>query len=163
VKLHRSREQYPTPEWTAHQLREAFPWDTAPRFVLRDRDSIFGHESVQQLKAMGVKQVLSTPNAPRQRAYIERLIGTIRPRMPRSCHRVQREQPSPASGCVHRVLPSEPHALESRKGHTEQTTDPTGECRKDSGDPRGRRTASSLRTSRRLKQCAGQRSARSVW
>ena len=55
-----------------------FPWETAPRFLLRYRDSIFGHEFVQQLKTMGIKQILSTPKAPRQRAYIERLIGTIR-------------------------------------------------------------------------------------
>jgi transposase InsO family protein len=45
---------------------------------LRDRDSIFGHEFVQQLKAMSIEQVLSTPKAPRQRAYIERLIGISR-------------------------------------------------------------------------------------
>jgi putative transposase len=70
--------QHRTAEWTAHQLREAFPWDTAPGFLLRDRDSIFGHEFVQQVEAMGIQEVLSTPGAPRQRAYIERLIGTIR-------------------------------------------------------------------------------------
>jgi putative transposase len=63
---------------TAHQLSEAFLWDTAPRFLLRDRDRIVGQEFVQQLKAMGIKQVLSTPNAPSQRDHIERLIGTIR-------------------------------------------------------------------------------------
>jgi putative transposase len=74
--LHFAVTQHPTAEWTSQQLREAFPWDTAPRLLLRDR--IFGHEFVQQLKAMGIKQVLSTPGAPRQRAYIERLIGTIR-------------------------------------------------------------------------------------
>jgi putative transposase len=76
--LHFAVTQHPTAEWTAQQLREAFPWDTAPRFLLRDRDSIFGHEFVQQLKRMGIRQVLSTPHAPGQRAYVERLIGTIR-------------------------------------------------------------------------------------
>jgi hypothetical protein len=50
--LHFAVTQHPTAEWAAHQLREVFPWDTAPRFLLRDRDSIFGHEFVQQLKAM---------------------------------------------------------------------------------------------------------------
>jgi transposase InsO family protein len=70
--VHLAVTEQPTAEWTAHQLREAFPWDTARRFLLRDRDSIFGHEFVQQLKAMGIKQVLSTPNAPGQRAYVER-------------------------------------------------------------------------------------------
>jgi transposase InsO family protein len=59
-------------------MREAFPWDTAPRYLLRDRDRIFGQEFVKQVKAMGIKQVLSAPRSPWQRAYIERVIGTIR-------------------------------------------------------------------------------------
>jgi putative transposase len=69
---------HPTAEWTAQQLREAFPWETAPRYLLRDRDRIFGQEFVDQVKAMGIKQVLSAPRSPWQRAYVERLIGTIR-------------------------------------------------------------------------------------
>jgi putative transposase len=76
--LHFAITAHPTAEWTAHQLREAFPWDTAPRFLLRDRDRIFGQEFAKQLQAMGIEQVLSTPRSPWQRAYVERLIGTIR-------------------------------------------------------------------------------------
>jgi transposase InsO family protein len=60
------------------QLRNAFPWDSAPRYLLRDRDRIFGEEFVSQVKAMGIKQVLSAPRCPWQRAYLERLIGSIR-------------------------------------------------------------------------------------
>ena len=69
---------HPTAEWTAQQVREAFPWDTAPRYLLRDRDRIFGKEFVDQVKAQGIKQVLSAPRSPWQRAYVERLIGSIR-------------------------------------------------------------------------------------
>jgi transposase InsO family protein len=76
--LHFAVTAHPTAEWTAQQLREAFPWDTAPRFLLRDRDRIFGQEFVEQVKAMAIEQVLSTPASPWQRAYVERLIGTIR-------------------------------------------------------------------------------------
>jgi putative transposase len=76
--IHFAVTAHPTAEWTAHQLREAFPWETAPRYLLRDRDRIFGHEFVSQVKAMGIHQVLSAPRSPWQRAYIERLIGTIR-------------------------------------------------------------------------------------
>ena len=76
--LHFAVTGHPTAAWTAHQLREAFPWDTAPRYLLRDRDRIFGQEFVEQVKAMGIKQVLSAPRSPWQRAYIERVIGTIR-------------------------------------------------------------------------------------
>ena len=76
--LHFAVTAHPTAEWTAQQLREAFPWDSAPRYLLRDRDRIFGHEFVEQVKAMGIKQVLSAPRSPWQRAYVERVIGTIR-------------------------------------------------------------------------------------
>jgi len=44
---------HPTAEWTAQQLREAFPWDSAPRYLLRDRDQIFGKDFVDQVKALG--------------------------------------------------------------------------------------------------------------
>src|SRR3954451_4709179 len=67
-----------TAEWTAQQLREAFPWDSVPRYLLRDRDQIFGRDSVDQVKVMGIKQVLSAPRSPWQRAYLQRLIGSIR-------------------------------------------------------------------------------------
>src|SRR3954466_497345 len=76
--LHFGVTAHPTAAWTAHQLREAFPWDTAPRYLLRDRDRIFGQAFVEQVKAMGIKQVLSAPRSPGQRAYVERVIGTIR-------------------------------------------------------------------------------------
>src|SRR5947209_4739794 len=76
--LHFAVTAHPTAEWAAHQLREAFPWDTAPRYLLRDRDRIFGQEFVEQGKAMGIKQVLSAPRSPWQRASVERVIGTIR-------------------------------------------------------------------------------------
>ena len=76
--LHFAVTAHPTAEWTAQQLREAFPWDSAPRYLLRDRDHIFGHDFVEQVKAMGIRQVLSAPRSPWQRAYVERVIGTIR-------------------------------------------------------------------------------------
>ena len=69
---------HPTAEWTAQQLREAFPWDSTPRYLLRDRDRIFGSEFTKQVKELGIEEMLGAPRAPRQRAYIERVIGTIR-------------------------------------------------------------------------------------
>jgi transposase InsO family protein len=76
--VHFAVTAHPTAEWAAQQLREAFPWDSAPRFLLRDRDRIFGRDFVEQVKAMGITQVLSAPRSPWQRAYVERMIGTIR-------------------------------------------------------------------------------------
>jgi transposase InsO family protein len=76
--VHFAVTAHPTAAWTAQQLREAFPWESAPRYLLRDRDGIFGHDFVEQVKAMGIKQVLSAPRSPWQRGHIERVIGTIR-------------------------------------------------------------------------------------
>lgn len=76
--VHFAVTAHPTAEWSAQQMREAFPWDTAPQHLQRDRDRIFGKDFVDQVKAMGIKQVLSAPRSPWQRAYVERVIGTIR-------------------------------------------------------------------------------------
>jgi transposase InsO family protein len=76
--LHFAVTAHPTVEWTAQQLREAFPWDTAPRFLLRDRDRIFGSDFTQRVKELGIQELLGAPRAPQQRAYFERVIGTIR-------------------------------------------------------------------------------------
>ena len=76
--LHVAVTEHPTAEWTAQQLREAFPWGSAPHYLLRDRDRIFGTEFTKQVKELGIREVLGAPRAPQQRAYIERVIGTIR-------------------------------------------------------------------------------------
>ena len=67
--LHVGVTAHPTAEWTAQQLREAFPWETAPRYLLRDRDRIFGRDFVDQVAAFGMSEVLSTPGSPWQRDY----------------------------------------------------------------------------------------------
>jgi transposase InsO family protein len=76
--LHFHVTAHPTAEWTAQQLRNAFPWDSAPRYLLRDRDRIFGDDFTRQVQDMGMQEVLSAPRSPWQRAYVERVIGTIR-------------------------------------------------------------------------------------
>jgi hypothetical protein len=58
-----------TAEWAAHQILQAFPWDSTPRYLLRDRDRIFGSVFVHQLEVMGIEQVLLAPVSPWQRAY----------------------------------------------------------------------------------------------
>ena len=59
-------------------MLEAFPFDTAPRYLLRDRDRIYGQEFRNQVAVMNIKEVLSAPRSPWQRAYVERVIGSIR-------------------------------------------------------------------------------------
>ena len=68
----------PTAEWTARQIVEAFPWDTAPRYLIRDNDKIYGLAFQNQLRAMDVKEVRTALRSPWQNAYAERLIGSIR-------------------------------------------------------------------------------------
>jgi transposase InsO family protein len=63
--------------WTAQQLREAFPWDEAPRYLIHDRDHAFDHLGATA-KAMGIEEVLTAPCAPWQNAFVERFIGSAR-------------------------------------------------------------------------------------
>ena len=76
--VHFNVTAHPSAAWTAQQLREAFPFDQIPRYLLRDRDKIFGDDFRQQVQDMQIQEVLSAPRSPWQRAYVERLIGSIR-------------------------------------------------------------------------------------
>ena len=76
--VHFSVTAHPTAEWTALQILQAFPWDTAPKFLLHDRDSIFGRVFSEQVQAMGIEEVVTAAKSPWQNPYIERLIGTFR-------------------------------------------------------------------------------------
>ncbi len=68
----------PTAEWIARQLTEAFPWDDAPRYLIRDRDRIFGTIVTRRLSAMGIRDKPTAPHSPWQNGFAERLIGSIR-------------------------------------------------------------------------------------
>jgi putative transposase len=76
--VHFNVTAHPTAEWTAQQIVEAFPFDTAPKYLLRDRDRIYGFEFRKQVEVMGIKEVLGATRSPRQRAHVERVIGSIR-------------------------------------------------------------------------------------
>ncbi len=68
----------PTAQWTGRQLIQAFPWDTAPRFLLRDRDAIYGSEFLRSVDSLQIEDVRTSPRSPWQNPYVERLIGSIR-------------------------------------------------------------------------------------
>jgi transposase InsO family protein len=68
----------PTAEWTAHQLVEAFPWDSAPRYLLRDRDGVYGTVFGDAARSLGIREILTAAQSPWQNPYVERLIGSIR-------------------------------------------------------------------------------------
>lgn len=69
---------HPTAEWIARQLTEAFPWDESPRYLIRDRDRIYGTVVTRRLRAMGIRDKPTAPASPWQNGFVERLIGSIR-------------------------------------------------------------------------------------
>src|SRR5439155_26722033 len=76
--LHFNVTAHPTSEWTAQQVAEAFPWDTSPRYLLHDRDAIYGDAFHQRVRGRGIREVLTAPGSPWQSPYVQRLIGSIR-------------------------------------------------------------------------------------
>src|SRR5262249_9364411 len=76
--VHFNVTAHPSAEWTARQIVEAFPFDSSPKYLLRHRDRIYGDQFRKQVDAMNIEEVLSAPRSPWQRAYVERVIGSIR-------------------------------------------------------------------------------------
>jgi hypothetical protein len=68
--------EHPTTAWLWRQVTEAFPWDTAPPYLLRDRDASYGSDFRSRVEAMGITEVITAPRSPWQNAYVERVIGT---------------------------------------------------------------------------------------
>jgi transposase InsO family protein len=76
--VHVSITEHPTAAWTVQQVVDAFPWDEAPRYLLRDRDHIYSASFRQRVHNMGIEEVITAPRSPWQNPYVERLIGSIR-------------------------------------------------------------------------------------
>jgi transposase InsO family protein len=76
--VHFNITEHPTAQWTSQQIVEAFPWETAPRYLLRDRDTIYSVAFQHRIKNIGIEEVKIAPRRPWQNPYCERLIGSIR-------------------------------------------------------------------------------------
>ncbi len=76
--LHFNVTAHPTVAWTAQQLREAWPWNDTPRFLLRDRDRIYGEAFRATVNRLGIAELATAPRSPWQNPFVERLIGSIR-------------------------------------------------------------------------------------
>jgi putative transposase len=76
--LHLNVTEHPTAGWLSRQITEAFPWNTAPRCLLRDRDGSYGQCFRERARAMGITEAVRAPRSPWQNAYVERVIGSIR-------------------------------------------------------------------------------------
>ena len=76
--VHFNVTEHPTAQWTAQQLVEAFPFDSAPRYLLPDRDAIYGEKVQRRIKSLGIQEVVTAPRSPWQNRFCERVIGSIR-------------------------------------------------------------------------------------
>jgi len=76
--VHINVTSHPTAAWVGQQLREAFPFDSVPRYLIRDRDGIYGEEFRRTVESMGIEEVVIAPRSPWQNPFVERLIGTFR-------------------------------------------------------------------------------------
>jgi transposase InsO family protein len=70
--------RHPTAEWLARQLTEAFPWDSAPAYLVRDNDRAYGSVFTSRVRTMGIRDRPISPRSPWQNSHMERLIGTVR-------------------------------------------------------------------------------------
>jgi transposase InsO family protein len=70
--------KHPTAEWSARQITEAFPWNTAPAILIRDNDKAFGLAFRRRIRAMGIRDHWIAPKSPWQNGYVERAIGSVR-------------------------------------------------------------------------------------
>ncbi len=76
--IHFNITRHPTAHWTAQQITEAFPYDTVPKYMIRDRDKIYGKAFTDRVKTMDIDEVLIAPRSPWQNPFAERVIGSIR-------------------------------------------------------------------------------------
>lgn len=76
--VHFNVTEHPTAEWTAQQIVEAFPGNEVPRFLIRDRDGIYGTFFRERVKHIGIDEIVTARRSPWQNPYVERLIGSIR-------------------------------------------------------------------------------------
>ena len=76
--VHFGVTEHPSQEWTTQQIREAFPWDQAPKYLLRDRDSIYGKDLAAITTGMGIEEVITAPRSPWQKDYASHCTSWVR-------------------------------------------------------------------------------------
>jgi putative transposase len=76
--VHFNVTEHPTAQWTAQQLTEASPFDTAPRYLIREGDGSYGHRVRRRIRSLGIGEIVTAPASPWQNPFVERVIGSIR-------------------------------------------------------------------------------------
>jgi hypothetical protein len=156
--VHFNCTEHPTSMWTAQQLVEAFPEDTAPRWLLRDRDSIYGDEVRRRVASLGITEVISSPLSPWQSPYVELAAMKMSvpgaatsdrfhsPRVSGSRHRSQRDAYSSCPWFVPRLLSWLANTSRLGEGRADDTTRSNADRRARGRIPGSWRIAPSLRT-----------------
>jgi len=103
--VHFNVTEHPTAQWTAQQIVEAFPFDTAPSYLLRDRDCIYGETVQRRIESLGIEAVVTAPRSPWQNPFVERLIGSIRRECLNHVIVLNERAPTPYSSRVQQLLP----------------------------------------------------------
>ena len=75
--VHFNVTEYPSAEWTGLQILQAFPWETVPKYMIRDRDGIYGERFRGRIHNMGIEEVITAPRSPWQNPYAQRIVGSI--------------------------------------------------------------------------------------
>jgi putative transposase len=141
--LHVNVTAHPTAAWTAQQVVAALPWTTNDRYVIRDRDSIYGNVFRERVEGLGVEEVVSAARSPWQNGYAERFIGSLR-RESRPDDRNGRASVAADRSKLCGVLQPNADASGAGEGPTRITSGSRCRCRRDYRHSRSRRTASSL-------------------
>src|SRR5215471_1975454 len=131
-------------------MREAFPWDTVPRYLLRDRDRIFGHDFRQASAGDGHQTGAVSATFPVAACLCRAGHRHVPSRVPGSLDRVQRTEPARASPGIRGLLSSEPRSLGVGKRYSGAPTDPAAGVWTDRVDTGAGRAASSIRAARRV-------------
>jgi hypothetical protein len=133
--LHFNVTAHPTAGWTAQQIVEAFPDDTAPPYLLRDPDTVYDQLFRQRVTGMRIREVLTAPHRPWQNPFAERLIGSVRTRMSRPRPDPARAAPAPHPDPLLRLRPSRPDSPLTRDGCAGRASDRVAGVRRGRASP----------------------------
>jgi hypothetical protein len=143
--VHFNVTEHPTAAWTAQQLVDAFPDESAPPYLLRDRDQVYGQQFRHRVTGMGIEEVLTAPQNPWQNPFAERAHRLDPARVPESRARPRRATPPPHPDPLSRLLPSVAHPPCAGQGRTRPQADRAPRDGEDRAASRSRWPASPLR------------------
>lgn len=155
--IHFNVTEHPTAGWTAQQMVEAFPEDSAPRYLVRDRDKIYGEDFHKQVQGMGITEVKIAPQSPWQSPFVERLVGSVRRECLDHVIVLGEQHLTQDVNKLLRLLSAVQHPLVPEQRCSHFPVGFTGQVQEKSWSSPGRRCPPSVRTARCLTKAPPQR------